>query len=159
MEVVGLVFVVLPLAISAIKCYESSSRFLKIIKTRKLRVMRLGRALNEQKCLLAGNIDWLLTVTAAYQKYQVTDQVQLLGIAAVQKDIRSFLGDEATDAFQGAIDDVRGALEVLLGSIDNFIIKDHQVNSFQSRSIIVNLGGCLQRIDKVSIFRPCLLLS
>ncbi|MCJ1333698.1 hypothetical protein MMC10_010398 [Thelotrema lepadinum] len=137
MEVAGLVVGVIPLAITALHCYEETQSFASKIRRKNALVRSLGRALGGYDAILTVNIDWLLRSIGCHEDNEASDWTTLLQKPETIARTREMLGDAVAKAFHEAILESCDALEIILRKIDGFLAVAPKDNGYHDKMKIL----------------------
>ena len=120
MEVAGLVIGVLPLAITALSCYQTGKKMSDNVRKRKMHIQSLVRALKGYETILKLNIEWILKSTNAYDDYE-GQGLEILQDVDVQEGIVKFLSKSGTESLGAALMEVHEILEHIAEGVEGFL--------------------------------------
>ena len=120
MEVAGLVVGVLPLAVTALQCYEACRGWSATIRMRKSYIRTLARSLQGYEAGLLLDLKIILQSIEPEHDWNVAVIKEAIQDQDRLEDIKAYLGDHA-DAFQQTLEDVNDILTRLACSIEGFL--------------------------------------
>ena len=141
MEVAGLVFGALPLAITALQCFKTGRSLKDAVRNRERHVQRLVRALQGQRAILELYLVWLLKAVRAYDElYHTPHHIPfLLQDGETVSRIDSFLGRQASDAFQDAVIEAYEAVLQVMRGVEGLLPDgDNKVSLYRNTTAQVN---------------------
>ena len=131
MEVVGLVVGVLPLVMTAMKCYQDTRDIASNFRKKDRLFKRLLRAVQGYDAILNEHLDWLLSSAGADELLDGLSREALLSRPEITEKIKEFLGEKSAEAFQSAICEIEEALEPLVKTIERYLMKKPKVCRFK----------------------------
>ena len=129
MEVAGLIFGALPVAVAALQCYKIGKGASLAAHKRELHIQELIRTVKGYNAILQSSLEWLLRSIGCYTPGQPL-RAEAFQHPATIKELETLLGPASTDAFHGTLQEVHSVLERLAKSIDGLVKNDDQVRTF-----------------------------